>query len=231
MRRRSSCQPSWTFKAVERWSVTGTQVESADGKSYGRVWYFRDVTERRRTSRQILEAGERERQRIGQDLHDDLCQHLTGISCMGRVLHQRLLAQLPSEAGSAEKLVDLVEQAVQRARDIARGLQPLQLDTDGLSVALQDLAASIEQMFQVRCHVTCDRPVAVEDSANLIHLYRITQEAISNAIRHGRATNIYVDLVHVGERMILSIENDGVGIDFANSRTGLGMRTMRHRTV
>jgi signal transduction histidine kinase len=207
----------------------GAPVASNDGKSYGRVWYFRDVTERRRTYRQVLEAGERERQRIGQDLHDDLCQHLAGITCMGRVLHQRLLARQPVEPNSAADLVELVEQAVRRARDIARGLQPLQLDSDGLAVSLQDLAASIEQMFQIRCHVSCDGPIVNDDPNGLIHLYRITQEAISNAIRHGKAKNVYVDVVHVGERLILSIEDDGLGIDAANARAGLGMRSMRHR--
>jgi signal transduction histidine kinase len=207
----------------------GAPVATNDGKSYGRVWYFRDVTERRRTSRQVLEAGERERQRIGQDLHYDLCQHLTGITCMGRVLQQRLLTREPAEAENAARLVELVEQAVNRARDIARGLQPLQLDSDGLATSLQDLGASIQQMFQVRCHVSCDRPVASDDPAALIHLYRITQEAISNAIRHGQAKNVYVDLVHAGDRLILSIEDDGVGIDPSGDRAGLGMRTMRHR--
>jgi signal transduction histidine kinase len=126
-------------------------------------------------------------------------------------------------------VVDLVEQAIHRARDIARGLQPLQLDKDGLAAALQDLATSVEQMFQVRCHVTCDRRVEADDPANLIHLYRITQEAITNAIRHGRAKNIYVDLVHAGDRIVLSVENDGVGLDRSKWRAGLGTRTMHHR--
>jgi len=211
----------------------GAPVASPDGHQYGRVWYFRDVTERRRTARQVLEAGERERHRIGQDLHDDLCQHLTGITCLGRVLHQRLAARLPDEAGAAAQVVDLVEQAIRRARDIARGLQPLQLETDGLAVALQDLGASIEQMFPpVRCHVTCAPHVTARDNADLIQLYRITQEAISNAIRHGRAANVYVDLVRAEDRLILTVEDDGVGIadDAATARpAGMGFRTMRHR--
>jgi two-component system CheB/CheR fusion protein len=84
-------------------------------------------------------------------------------------------------------------------------------------------------MFHVRCHVSCDRPVAADDPTGLIHLYRITQEAISNAIRHGQAKNIYVDLVHAGDRLILSIEDDGVGFDPSSARLGLGMRTMQHR--
>jgi signal transduction histidine kinase len=210
----------------------GAPVDSAQGHSYGRAWYFRDVTERRRTSRQILEAGERERRRIGQDLHDDLCQQLTGIACLGRVLHQRLATRLPHEAGAAAQVVDLVEQAVRRARDIARGLQPLQLATDGIVPALQDLTANIERMFRIRCHFAADAPVTIDDPACPIQLYRITQEAISNAIRHGRARNVYVDLVQVEGRVILTIEDDGAGVDaerVAVNEPGLGVRTMRHR--
>ena len=208
----------------------GAPVDSAAGHSYGRAWYFRDVTERRRTSRQILEAGERERQRIGQDLHDDLCQHLTGIACLGRVLHQRLAARLPAESPAASQVVDLVEQAVRRARDIARGLQPLQLATTGLPAALHELATTVERMFQVRCHFTGDPANSLEDPATPIQLYRITQEAITNAVRPGRAKNIYIDLVEVEGRVILTVEDDGLGIDHATpTPPGLGIRTMRHR--
>jgi signal transduction histidine kinase len=209
----------------------GAPVNGADGQSYGRAWFFRDVTERRRTALQILEAGERERHRIGQDLHDDLCQHLAGIGCLGRVLQQRLDNAASAEAEAAGRLVDLVEQAVRRARDIARGLQPLQLETDGLGPALIGLATDVEQMFApVRCHVTSDGPVLLGDLAAATQVYRITQEAISNAIRHGRASNVYIDLSRAGERLILTVEDDGVGIaDAGKSRPGLGMRTMRHR--
>jgi signal transduction histidine kinase len=211
----------------------GAPVAGADGPAYGRAWYFRDATERRRTARQILEAGERERQRIGQDLHDDLCQHLTGITCLGRVLHQRLLTRLPGEADAAGQIADLVEQAIRRARDIARGLLPLQLESDGLGGALQELASTIEQMFQVRCRFACDRAVSIIDSASSIQLYRIAQEAISNAIRHGEARHVFIDLVQVGGRIILTVEDDGVGIGRAAGAaapgTGLGVRTMRHR--
>jgi signal transduction histidine kinase len=204
-------------------------VRSGEGRSYGSVWYFRDVTERRRVSRQILEAGERERRRIGQDLHDDLCQHLTGITCLGRVLQQRLDANLPKEADAAGQIVDLVEQAVKRARDIARGLQPLHLEAEGLAASLQELSANISAMFQVQCHFACAGPIAIDDPACPIQLYRIAQEAISNAIRHGKAKNIFIDLVQLGDRVILTVEDDGVGIGPAPARPGLGLRTMRHR--
>src|SRR6185312_9774373 len=152
-------------------------VRSSDGRSYGRVWYFRDITERKRLAKQILEAGEHERQRIGQDLHDDLCQHLTGIGCLGRVLQQRLTSRLPGEAQTAGRVVDLVEQAVFRARDLARGLQPPQLRTGDLLESLQTLATNIESMFHVQCHLRCNQPLTIVDPAAPVQLYRITQEA------------------------------------------------------
>jgi len=207
----------------------GAPVASTDGQSYGRVWFFRDVTERRRTARQILEAGERERQRIGQDLHDDLCQQLSGISCLGGVLAKRLDARLPAEAAAAAEIVTLTENAVRRARDIARGLQPLELETGGLPAALHELARNVEVMFRVHCHVTCDAHAAIDDPASPIQFYRITQEAISNAIRHGHANNVYVDLVQIEDRVILTVEDDGVGFDPAAVAPGLGVRTMHHR--
>jgi signal transduction histidine kinase len=204
-------------------------VRSAEGKHYGHVWFFRDVTERRRVAKQILEAGERERQRIGQDLHDDLCQHLAGITFLGRVLQQRLDAKLPDESKNAARIVDLIEQAIRRARDLAHGLQPVELESDGLGAALAELGATVQSMFPVRCHFRGENAVPLEDDAASIHLYRIAQEAINNAIRHGKAKNIYIDLFNLGGRVRLSIEDDGIGIDKTPSGSGLGLRTMETR--
>lgn len=204
-------------------------VRDAEGYSYGRVWYFHDVTERRRVAKQILEASERERQRIGQDLHDDLCQHLAGITFLGRVLQQKLESRMPAEAEAAAHIVDLLEGAVRRARDLARGLQPPLLETAGLGPALQELASNVQSMFRVLCHVECEHPLPLSDSAAPLHLYRIVQEATNNAIRHGKARNIYIDVVRVGGRVILTVEDDGVGINDEGTTEGLGLRTMRHR--
>lgn len=204
-------------------------VRDAEGYSYGRVWYFHDVTERRRVAKQILEASERERQRIGQDLHDDLCQHLAGITFLGRVLQQKLESRMPGEAEAAAHIVDLLEGAVRRARDLARGLQPPLLETAGLGPALQELASNVQSMFRVQCHVECEHPLPLSDSAAPLHLYRIVQEATNNAIRHGKARNIYIDVVRVGGRVILTVEDDGVGINDEGTTEGLGLRTMRHR--
>jgi len=203
-------------------------IRSADGREYGWVWFFRDITERKRLSKQILEAGELERQRIGQDLHDDLCQQLTGITFLGRVLQQRLAARLPDEVENAAQVVEMTEKAIGRARELAAGLQPVELRS-GLGSALLELTGNVQRIFGVSCHFRGELAVHLPDPAAPIHLYRIAQEAMHNAIRHGKARSIFVDLVQVGSRVILTIEDDGMGIDFAMSGQGLGLRTMRHR--
>jgi signal transduction histidine kinase len=225
----SELPPSLMLRDGRTLESYSADVRSAEGKSYGRVWYFRDVTERRRLAKQILEAGERERQRIGLDLHDDLCPHLTGVACLGRVLQQHLEQQCPGEADSAARLVELVEQAVRRARDLARGLQPLQMKPDGLAAGLAQLAANVESLFKVRCECRPgDEPVVLEDTATGIHLYHIAQEAVNNAVRHGKAGEIVLELGRVGNSFLLSIKDNGVGIG-PNPGAGMGLQTMRHR--
>lgn len=219
-------------RLLERYSAP---VRSQDGTSYGRVWFFRDVTERKRLEKEILEVGERERQRIGQDLHDDLCQQLAGIACLGRVLWQRLAAKgavASSEAEDADRIIHLVQQAATRARDLAKGLQPVTLQADGLATALAELAAKVESIFHVACLFRCQTPVSLEDAAAPTHLYRIAQEAINNAIKHGRAQLITIDLMAVKDLVLLAVEDDGVGIPEvppAGSGQGMGLHVMNHR--
>ena len=175
-------------------------VDSAAGHSYGRAWYFRDVTQRRQISRQILEAGERERQRIGQDLHDDLCQHLTGIACLGRVLHQRLAARLPAEAPAAAQVVDLVEQAVPPPRHRPRPPAPPTGHRPASPAPSRSSPPPSRRMFQVRCHFSGDATVTIDDPASPIQLYRITQEADHQRRPPRPRQNVYVDLVEVEGR-------------------------------
>ena len=214
-------------RVVERYSAP---IVGTDGSSYGRVWFFRDVTDRRRLEKEILEAGERERQNIGQDLHDDLCQQLTGIACLARVLRQRLAARSAEEAGEAAKILDLVQQATASCRNLSKGLQPVALEADGLVSSLQDLCAGIEEVFQVPCHFRGDAAtLSWADAAVPTHLYRIAQEAITNAVKHARAKSISVDLIRAGNRLILAVEDDGVGIPEVLSGDGIGLHTMDHR--
>jgi signal transduction histidine kinase len=214
-------------RVVERYSAP---IVGGDGTVYGRVWFFRDVTERRRLEKDILDAGERERQIVGQELHDDLCQQLSGIACLTRVLQQRLAARCDEEATDAAHIVELVGRATSCARDLSKGLHPVKLAADGLVSALQELCSHSEAVFGVACHFCVDAAdLSFADPAVPTHLYRIAQEAIGNSVKHASAKTISVDLVAAGDRIILTVEDDGVGILATPPREGLGLHTMRHR--
>ena len=152
-----------------------------------------DVTERRQLERELLEISERERQRIGYDLHDSLGQQLTGIAFLSKVLAQRLKARQAEEAAEAAQIVTFVNQAIEQARKLARGLVPVTLETYGLVFALQELAASVEALFHCACKVSSHHAIDITDHAVVIHLYRIVQEAVNNAIQHGKAPQITID--------------------------------------
>jgi two-component system CheB/CheR fusion protein len=190
----------------------------------------RDITERRRLEREVLEAGAEEQRRIGQDLHDGLCQHLTGVAFAMEVLGQKLAARAAPETAGMRKTAELVDQAITQARELARGLQPVTLQASGLAASLEELAAKVEGMFGVSCLMVCDGQVLVHDNLVATHLYRIAQEAISNAVKHGKAKTIVLDL-HAGPReMTLTITDDGVGLEKSSGDgRGIGLHTMKYR--
>jgi len=190
----------------------------------------RDITDRRRMEREILEAGAAEQRRIGQDLHDGLCQHLAGIAFATEVLTQKLTARSAPEAASITKIGEMLDQAITQARDLARGLQPVTLDAHGLVDAMRALAQNVEQMFHVSCLFVCDGPSEIYDNLIATHLFRIAQEAISNAVKHGKARTIVLDLAITGDQLSLSIQDDGIGIKQPQgSALGMGLRSMDYR--
>jgi signal transduction histidine kinase len=190
------------------------------------------MSERERLEREVLEISEREQRRIGHDLHDGLGQHLTGTALAGKVLGDRLAARSLPEAADAERLVSLIEDAIELTRALARGLSPVALDADGLMMACRELAAQTSERFHLDCRFSCEQPVILDDPVAAAHLYRIAQEATSNAVRHGRARSIGIALARQSERLILSVEDDGIGLSEAAERgrqQGLGLRIMAHR--
>src|SRR5215475_2968284 len=190
-----------------------------------------DVTERRELERELIEISERERQRIGYDLHDTLGQQLAGIAFLGKVLAQRLAANHAVEATQAAQIVTFVNQAIEQARTLAGGLAPVTLETYGLVFALQELAASVEALFHCACKVSSHHAIHITDHAVAMHLYRIVQEAVNNAIQHGKARQITITLsVRREGGMILRVHDNGVGFptDVAKRR-GMGLRIMHHR--
>ncbi|HSY10389.1 MAG TPA: ATP-binding protein [Candidatus Dormibacteraeota bacterium] len=191
-----------------------------------------EMTERERLERELLEISEREQRRIGQDLHDGLCQHLTGATLAGQVLEEKLAALNLSEAADANKVVEIVEEGINLSRRLAKGLYPVEMEADGLMLALEEFAATSSELFKVSCRFDCDSPVLIHDPATAGHLYRIAQEAVGNAIKHGKAGNILIRLDVSEESTVLSIKDDGVGLpEPLPENRGLGLRIMAHRSA
>lgn len=189
----------------------------------------RDVTEHKRLEREIIETSSREQQRIGQDLHDGLGQHLTGITFLTKVLERKLDAKAPEEAKEAAEIGRLVLQALAQTRNLARGLFPAELERNGLMAALQELAGSVERTCSVRCTVHASEAVTVHDNVLATHVFRIAQEAINNSVKHGKAKNIEVTLGPGGDKIELTVTDDGTGFSPEAKMDGLGMRIMHYR--
>ena len=182
-----------------------------------------------RLERQMLETAQREQRRIGQDLHDGLCQHLTGTALAGQVLVENL-RDGSAVQGQARKIVELIEDGIALARGIAKGLYPIELGNDGLMRALQDFTNNTSEVFGIDCRFECNLPVLVENPSTAANLYRIAQEAVSNAVRHGRATAIEVSLEESDSGVKLSVADNGTGLPSPLPlHDGLGLRTMADR--
>jgi two-component system CheB/CheR fusion protein len=191
---------------------------------------IRDISERKRLEQTILEIRETERRRIGQDLHDGLGQHLTGVAFMGKVLEERLAESSAAETAEAAKIVKLVNESIRMTRELARGLLPVASEAHGLMSALECWAGEVSELFHVACRFECTVSVFVHDEARADHLYRLAQEAVTNAIKHGHAGNIVIELAVVMGGGVLTIRDDGCGFEVApKSQSGLGLRIMSYR--
>jgi PAS domain S-box-containing protein len=189
-----------------------------------------DRTERKQLENAILDASGREQRRIGQDLHDGLGQHLTGIAFMSKVQEQKLAEKSLAEAAGAAKIVDLVNQAIYTTRQLARGLLPVLSDSHGLMSALQEWASEVEQLFHIECRFECDDPVLNPDDTVATHLYRVAQEAVHNAIKHGRAKHVVISLAAGQNEAVLKVQDDGCGMpDVLPNQSGMGLRIMNYR--
>jgi len=189
----------------------------------------REVIERQRLDQEIAQVADRERRRLGQDLHDTLGQHLTGTALAAEVLKDKLVTKSLPEATEAEKLVRYVEEGIDVTRNLARGFFSPELEADGLSVALEGLAENISERFSINCFFHGDESIPVRDSAVATQLYRIAQEAATNAAKHATADNIDIRVTVDGSELTLAISDNGVGIpDKLSNSKGLGLRLMRH---
>jgi PAS domain S-box-containing protein len=200
----------------------------------GRPWFIHgvgfDITERKGLEEAILEISAREQRRIAQDLHDGLGQHLTGIAFMSKVLEEKLSDKSLPEAEEAAKIVKMVNQAIDNTRQLARGLHPVAAEPLGLMSALKKWANEVEGLFHIGCSFRCERPLTIHDANLATHLYRIAQEAVNNAIRHGKSRNIVIGLSGKNGAGMLTIQDDGDGFPKKPvNPPGVGLSIMNYR--
>ena len=185
--------------------------------------------ERRALEEALLNASSREQQRIGQDLHDSLCQQLAGIEFQNSVLVQQLTKR-PAMQAEAARIGELIRNATKHARSLARGLSPVEIEPNGLMAALNGLALNATNLFRVDCSFECPQPVLLENRTTATHLYRIAQEAIGNAMKHGQAKTIVISLKNLDGELILTVRDDGIGFSLdGRAMEGMGLRIMEYR--
>jgi len=188
------------------------------------------IGDRARLERELLQISEREQRRIGQDLHDTLCQHLTATALAGEVLAEKLAARAGGGVAEARQIVRLLEDGIAMCRRLAKGLHPVEPRADGLMVALEELSVMTNRLHAVACQFQCDGPALIHAPEVATHLFRIAQESVGNAVRHGRAKTIVIALEAQDCGLVLSVEDDGVGLAEGKGRaSGMGLRIMEDR--
>jgi two-component system CheB/CheR fusion protein len=202
----------------------------AQGRLVHSRWFVRDITTRIKLQAELLQIGERERQRIGHDLHDGLGQQLHGLSYLAELLEKSLREDASPHAAQIHRLNRYLSEALELTRGIAHGLQPVKAVPEGLMLALRELAGRTRRVYRVDCRFTCRKPVPIHRQSAATHLYRIAQEAVNNAIKHGKSTRIRIMLAATPQQIILGIRDNGGGIrDRAKRSQGMGLHVMQYR--
>ena len=192
------------------------------------------LEERRRLEAELLEIAENERRRIGFDLHDDLGQKLTGVSLMLKGLEARLANEGHNLATDARKIQGLIEEAVQHTHNLAHNFSSLDVQGDNLSAVLKALSANVRKMFEISCALTVKGNIPELSQYVTMQFYKIAQEAVSNAIKHGKATHVTISLIRNSDQLALVIKNDGLPFSppaQPNKRMGLRIMNYRANTI
>jgi PAS domain S-box-containing protein len=188
------------------------------------------ISERSRLENELLEITEKERRRIALDLHDDLGQRLSGIALMTKGLELKLKKLKAEAAEDAARIHEMLQEAMTHASDLAHDLATLDLQQKTLPQALEDLAAHAHKLFGISCQFNCRGTVAPLVNSTVMQLYKIAQEALTNAIKHGKAKRVMIGLTASPESVVLTIQNDGIPFpDLQGRSSGMGLRIMNYR--
>jgi two-component system CheB/CheR fusion protein len=187
------------------------------------------MAQRQQLERELLEISEREKRRIGEDLHDMVCQELTATALYLKSSAKKLAKESPAASATLEESAQTVNRNVVLARELAGGLQAVELTASGLKNALRDLAAQASDNAGIKCHFKAARGVRVPDDTVALHLYRIAQEAVTNAVKHSGAKNILISLDRNPTHTCVTVQDDGKGFVVKKRGKGLGLHMMRYR--
>jgi PAS domain S-box-containing protein len=190
---------------------------------------FEDQTETKRLEREIIDISERERQKIGMDLHDDLCPQLIGIEVLSKILKNKMTARGLPEACEMDRIRNLIMESIGKTRRLSRGLCPVNLYDHGLDSSLRELAAYVEEIYKIRCRCRCELSAPFQDDQVATHIYYIAHEAVHNAAKHSGADAIDICFMADSGRIFLSVTDNGEGIPEHPEKPGMGLKIMKYR--
>ena len=208
-------------------------LRGSDGKVDRVIGFLSDITERRRLEREVIEVANREQVRIGNDLHDGLGQELTGIALLMKSISSQARIAYPQLAAELATVTDLLSHAVASCRALAQGVSAYALERGGLETALLELAQTSRNVFGFECAVSCARGLSRQlNEQQAYQLYRIAQEAVSNAAKHSGGRRVEVRLEALDSKIRLVVSDDGKGLKAPGGKAaGMGLRTMRYRAA
>ena len=216
-------------RLIDVW-ITVTTLTDEAGNLVAVATTERDITERKRLERELLAIREKEQKLIGREMHDSMGQMLTGIAIKSKALELNLKSKSLRESADAADICELASEAIAQTRRLARMLYPVEIETGGIVSALQGLASNTKELLKISCQFKCNDTIPIRDPIMARHLYRIAQEAITNAARHGKAKKIRIELTSAKGRTTLKVANDGK--DFPRNlakKKGIGLKIMEYR--
>ncbi len=226
---------SSTVHGVRTFLITKGLHRNREGTVQGVFGIARDISELKAMEREIIETSDKEKHRLGQELHENLCQYLVGISLLGNALYEELLRLNIKQAEDARQITGLVKDSVSEVRALVKGLAPMPLEQEeGLIAALQELAEQARRIGKIKCSFKGPPSTNFIAPATSMHLYRIAQEAVHNAIKHSQATRLKIILSNTRRAVVLTVQDNGIGFpaypSLPDGSSGLGFHIMNYRS-